>query len=198
MLEVYVSNIENYDYQKDLDFLPEIRKTKTLNYKNEINRKQCAGVYSLLKKILTNHHLKIEDYEWKLEENGKPYLEGLPFSFNYSHSEAYIVVVLSNAPVGVDIQYKKDIDEVVFNKVVSTEDKNFFKINNKKSLFYKVWSRKEAYYKYLGRGENAFYQDFPAFGISDLSFIDLTIIPGYQMCIVTPLIDKIKIKKLSL
>lgn len=79
-------------------------------------------------------------------ENNKPYLENSNYYFNISHSKDYIVCVLSNNEIGIDIEkitYKENIVNRFFNekeKIKSTNSKEFTII----------WTKKESYLKCLG------------------------------------------------
>lgn len=199
MLELYYTNIYRYNYQKDLDILPSNRRKYSLMFKDEHRIKQSVGAYVLLKKALENHQLKIIDYPWVIEHDGKPSLKGCPIEFNYSHSGNYLVVAISSSPVGVDVQKKNQIKNQVFSRVLSSaEKKHFGDEKSKDSLFYKVWSRKEAYLKFLGHPGDANLQDIPSFGVEGITFMDFNFIKGYSLALVTPLLDEIKITKVDL
>lgn len=92
-------------------------------------------------------------------EHGKPYIKGHPIHYNISHSGQYVVLVVANSEVGVDVQEKKD-------KRVENMCKRFFSkaewqafeacetIEAQEDLFFYIWCRKEAYGKFLGVGLN--------------------------------------------
>jgi len=83
-------------------------------------------------------------------KNGRPFLKGIPFDFNISHSGDLVVVVFSNDKVGVDVEQIQFLDindfDLVFN---GTERKS---INNNLSKLFKLWTIKEAVMKADGRG----------------------------------------------
>ena len=89
--------------------------------------------------------------------NGKPYLKNMPdVCFNLSHSGDYVVCVISDSEIGVDIQYhRRNIKEGVLKKVLHEIEKGEygdFGEEEKESLFFQIWAAKEAYSKYTGEG----------------------------------------------
>lgn len=99
----------------------------------------------LLKKILKKYHI---EYDIFYNENRKPYIKNNPIFFNISHSGKYIVCVVSDKEIGVDIQ------EIVYkNKVVD----RICTVNERKQaitpeIFTKMWVKKESYVKKIGIG----------------------------------------------
>ncbi len=73
--------------------------------------------------------------------------------FNISHSEEYVICVISDKPVGVDIQkigeYNPDVAKRVCNEKELLEIENSF---DKASEFTKLWTQKEAILKMYGIG----------------------------------------------
>lgn len=95
--------------------------------------------------------------EYTYGENGKPYFKNYPYYFNLSHSGEYILCVISESEVGVDIQQKKPLTN---NRIAE----RFFAEGEKRQLeecptqqeqerlFYRLWTEKEAYGKLTGEG----------------------------------------------
>jgi len=98
-----------------------------------------------------------EQVEFAKNEHGKPYIVGLPIHYNISHSGYFVVLVTSDAEVGVDIQEKRRARmESVAKRFFSEEEWQAISLceseEEKQNLFYRIWCRKEAYGKYLGVG----------------------------------------------
>lgn len=88
---------------------------------------------------------------------GKPYFQNVPLFFNLSHSEDYVVCVVSEHEVGVDIQKQKPLNaERISNRFFHEREKAFlagFSDEEERSeWFYRLWTRKEAYGKMTGEG----------------------------------------------
>lgn len=87
-------------------------------------------------------------------EFGKPYLPDYPYvHFNISHSGQYVTCVVSDRPVGIDIQvirsYYPDVARRVYNPRELEQIKNSA---DPAAEFTKLWTKKEAYLKMLGCG----------------------------------------------
>lgn len=91
------------------------------------------------------YSLDIADYAEKKSDSGKPYLEGVPFSFNLSHSGECIVCALSDSDVGVDVEAIKPISEGVMRRFVGE-----FALSDAENT--RLWTRYEALGKFLGTG----------------------------------------------
>lgn len=114
----------------------------------------AAGQY-LLRQALGKE--VYEQAEFAKGEHGKPYIKGHSIHYNISHSERYVVLVVADSEVGVDVQEKKPVRmETMAKRFFSTKEWQTFSAcdseKRKKDLFFHIWCRKEAYGKYLGVG----------------------------------------------
>ena len=98
-----------------------------------------------LKKILKKYHI---EYDIFYNENRKPYIKNNPIFFNISHSGEYIVCVVSDKEIGVDIQ-KITIKDKVVDKICT---ENELKYPITPEYFTILWVKKESYVKKLGIG----------------------------------------------
>lgn len=100
------------------------------------------------------------DYRIEKGLHGKPYIEDVPFPlyFNISHSGDYVVCVLSDTEIGIDIEKKAEArmavayryfhpDEVCALETLSGPQQG--------DLFYRFWVVKESFVKYTGMGLSA-------------------------------------------
>ena len=117
----------------------------------------------LLKKILKKYHI---EYDIFYNENRKPYIKNNPIYFNISHSGEYIVIVVSDKEIGVDIQEVTLKDNVVDRVCTESEKKQPIT----PEYFTKLWVKKESYVKKLGIGLN--------FGLQN---VDTTIIDTFDI-----------------
>ncbi len=83
-------------------------------------------------------------------EEGKPHIEGGP-CFSVSHSRDTIAIIFSNATVGIDLQYSKNIDAHKLAKRYYSENEKKL-VEEDTNNFFVLWTKKEAYAKYTGRG----------------------------------------------
>jgi 4'-phosphopantetheinyl transferase len=87
---------------------------------------------------------------------GKPYAVGNPsFHFNLSHSGRWIVCVVDEQPVGIDIEQIKPVDLEVAKLFFSKEEYRYLlekEEHERLGCFYEIWTMKESYVKWMGRG----------------------------------------------
>ena len=92
---------------------------------------------------------------FNVSEFGKPYIDGIPYYFNISHSDDYIICGVSDINIGVDIEKMQDIDFGFACDVFSDDEIRRFSsesVENKTELFFSIWTLKESYVKWLGSG----------------------------------------------
>ena len=98
---------------------------------------------------------------------GKPYLKGIDFQFNLSHSGTYALCAYSNRNIGADLQQMKEKLPEKTKKSCRRTKQLFlakFAQPEQTQLFYRLWARKESLIKWDGRGlrlplaGNFFYQ----------------------------------------
>lgn len=105
------------------------------------------------------------DMELKIETNeyGKPFLLEYPsFHYNISHSGEYVVCVVHDDAVGVDIEYIGPYDLSLAKELFTKEEYQYL-LNDKKdrlAAFYDIWTLKESYIKAVGKGLSKSLQGF--------------------------------------
>ena len=92
--------------------------------------------------------------------NGKPFFfRRDDIHLSLSHSAGYIAVVISDSPVGVDIQQHKPCRVKAISERFFHPDEIFY-LQNHPSRFFDVWTAKESYSKYTGEGIIASFGGF--------------------------------------
>ena len=73
------------------------------------------------------------------------------YFFSISHSENYIIVIVSNFKVGIDIQFmNKNMIKIADRFFYPEEIEYVYRIEEKiEEHFDEVWTKKESYYKYM-------------------------------------------------
>ena len=144
-------------FQFLLKFVSKNKKEKILK---QFKRKDAENI--LIGDILVKYAIKktfgikIKDMIFSTDNNGKPYLCNFKnIHFNLSHSGNYVVCIVSDKQVGIDIQkiinpedllMRRVCSEEEYQKIIESED-----INNE---FTKLWTQKEAVLKKSGIGIN--------------------------------------------
>ncbi|RFZ90714.1 hypothetical protein D0C36_17285 [Mucilaginibacter conchicola] len=122
-----------------------------------------------LQRIVLGKYLNQEParLNFVLGDNKKPYLpagDGMELHYNVSHSGNWIMLAVSQDPVGADVEF---IDSVFpFDDILpehfSANEIAYIKSLDKTNLFYKLWTRKEAFLKATGQGLGEHLRDTPS------------------------------------
>lgn len=141
---LFIINIELGIKHKDrlFNLLKEDQKDKALTYKNDLDQ-----VRSILSSFLIN---RLSQTNIKKNENGKPYLENGPY-FNISHAGEYVIMVVSNKEIGVDIEGIKEKDLSSLSRIFNEAEAKMLK---EQADFYYLWCAKESLIKCLGSSIN--------------------------------------------
>ena len=153
------------------------RREQALRFRFELGRRQSVAAYLLLRTALEQEYGITEPPLFEYGEHGKPYLapllspqlggrpegaatpppigggwEGAPH-FNLSHCREAVACVLSNQPVGIDIESIRPIKEsLVCYTMNDAEQELIFSAPNPDVAFTRLWTRKEAVMKLSGHG----------------------------------------------
>lgn len=157
-VELYLIHTDFLDdeqvFRKKLNFVPEKRREKILSYKTREDQKRSLAAGLLLEQILNEHGF--EGKQIAVGEKGKLYLPGVEdFFFSLSHSGKYAACVVSDVPVGVDIQEKRNTTAKIARRFFQEEEAEQIEkqVGDKQiDLFFRYWTGKESYLKLKGEG----------------------------------------------
>lgn len=108
--------------------------------------------FLLRKLIYKNYKFRYDEEEIIINNFGKPIFRNINYHFNFSHNDKYGVIVLSENPVGVDIENIEDIN--LKTKDVFLSDKELSNKYYTKQSLCNLWTAKESYCKAKGCGLN--------------------------------------------
>ena len=120
----------------------------------------------LVKKLLAKEmDMPEQKIQFARTSFGKPYLINNMRHFNVSFSNETFMMVTNNTPVGADIEYIKEINDIddVISNFAPEEQKALsgLQYTEKIEYFYRLWVLKESYIKAIGKGFscplNSFY-----------------------------------------
>ena len=116
------------------------------------DRARALGASLLLLFALNNDGYEMEKLpEFSFMENGKPYFAEQPeLFFNLSHSGNYVLCVLGDCEMGVDIERVRSIKGNTKNRVF-TEKEKVMTLGNEAG-YIRLWTMKEACAKLRGSG----------------------------------------------
>ncbi|MFW5427892.1 MULTISPECIES: 4'-phosphopantetheinyl transferase family protein [Bacillus] len=119
-------------------------------------RRTLLGEVLVRQMIHDMYDLPIDQIVFATEGNGKPVVRHIPsFHFNLSHSGDWVVCVIDDAPVGIDIEEIKPIDLAIAKRFFSAdeyEDLLSQPAERQEAYFFHLWSMKEAFIKLTGKG----------------------------------------------
>ena len=152
---VYLNDdIEHFDLQTALPLLSEQRREQCLRFKFDLGRKQCAAAYLLLCEGLRQEYGVTVPPVFEYGEHGKPAIVGhADIYFNLSHCREAVLCVLSDHPVGCDVEsisrYKESLARYTMN---DEEMAQILSSENPDVAFTRLWTMKEAVLKRSGTG----------------------------------------------
>ena len=152
---IYLNDdIEHFDWQAALPLLSEQRRDQCLKFKHEQGRKTCAAVYLLLCEGLRKEYGITELPVFEYGEHGKPSIVGHPeIFFNMSHCREAAICVLSDVPVGVDVESIRSYSESLARYTMSDAEMELIEKAERPDVeFIRLWTLKEAVLKRSGEG----------------------------------------------
>ena len=126
----------------------------------EKRRREVLLTRALVRSVLSSY-TGADPLSWRFDvgERGRPFVEGLPFDFNISHTEGLIVCLVGEAGAtpGVDVEFmsrRGQLDEVAEHFFAPREcaDLRMTAEAGKRRRFFTYWTLKEAYIKARGLG----------------------------------------------
>lgn len=139
------------DFIKHIDLANKVKLDKISSAEDKLRFIKTRGLVNILFLLENGGAEPI----WKLNEYGKPYIEGWEKDFSISHTRDISLVAVASEAIGIDIE---DIGrDIYLEKFKRTEFLNFDEgAYNNKEEFLMRFTALEAYLKYLGKG---FYKD---------------------------------------
>ena len=149
--KVYIASVgDDSAYRRLYSAATEARKAKADALRFADDKRRCIAAEALLRHALKEQG--ICDFQVLTEENGKPYLQGLPVHFSISHSGEYVLCAISSQSVGCDIQQIKQPDLKLAKRYFAPTEVKL--LESAPELFYRLWALKESLGKALGCGLN--------------------------------------------
>ena len=112
------------------------------NISNDVRKKERIISRFLLETLVGRK------VEVKYADSGKPFCDGMHFSI--SHTKNFVAVIVSNEPVGVDIEYKSDRIFRITEKFMHPDElKTLSECSEKQKFALICWCAKETVYKII-------------------------------------------------
>ncbi len=133
---------------------------------NEERKLQHLAVRLLFKLMMPEADLS----KMVMADNGKPYLQGVPFHFSFSHCKGYAAVAVSDTdPIGIDIEIIHPRILKVAHKFLNASEKGMIAELPEEDQLQQMaffWAAKEAMYKQHEQLGIDFANHFQVFGLA--------------------------------
>lgn len=158
MLKLYhcdISRMSDEDFLKAYIKSEETRRAKADKLRKKPAKKLSIAAGELVRQAIAKEfNIDPCEIRFRIDKNGKPYTESAPVHFSISHSKNIAVCAISDKPVGIDIEFIRDVNLNIAKRQFAPDEARyvFEKWDLSKRRFFEVWTRKEAYVKLLGKG----------------------------------------------
>ena len=141
------------EVERMIPLVPEPRRSDALKFKHTFGRFACLKSYLMLAGLL-HEEFGLDEFRMEVGEHGKPFIEGRSdIHFNISHCQKAIAVVVSDQPVGIDVEsFRKYSDGLLDKTMNETEKAEILASATPEETFACYWTRKEAVFKMQGTG----------------------------------------------
>ena len=136
-----------------IPIVPEPRRNQALAFKFTFGQFACLKSYLMLANLL-HSEFGLKSFRIEVGEHGKPYLvDHSDIHFNISHCQKAIATVVSDKPVGIDVESFRHFNESLLDKTMNdTEKAEILSSASPEEKFASYWTRKEAVFKLMGTG----------------------------------------------
>lgn len=154
MLKLAIFDVSNIKYNGEKIGSPYFCQ-RVNDYKTTTDKTRCFYGYVLLKNLLKEINIELDNLNIITNQFGKPIAENLKYDFSISHSKNLVAVAVSNQNIGLDVQVVRDCNQKVAERYFSKFDN--VKLNSSKHqdlLFTKLWTKYESSLKLFGCRKN--------------------------------------------
>ena len=152
---IYINDhIYDFDLPEALNRLSYQRREQALKFKFELGQRTCAAAYLLLCEGLQKEYGLTEKPVFEYGEHGKPFIVDHPeIHFNLSHCREAVVCMVSDKPVGIDVESIREFKESLVHYTMNeNEIRQIEQAERPEMEFIKLWTQKEAVLKLTGEG----------------------------------------------
>ena len=147
-----------------LPLVSEQRRQQALRYSHTFGRFCCLKSYLMLLELLSAVYPELDTSkpEFGYTAQGKPFLLARPdIHFSISHTKNAILVAISDAPIGVDIEAFRSPSAALIARTMNATEQAPIAASaaatleppaTREALFSAIWTRKEAVLKLRGTG----------------------------------------------
>ena len=146
--------IWDFDLEAAMGEISAQRREQALKFKFEQGQRLCVLAYQLLKQGLREMYGITENPVFEYNEHDKPSIVGHPeIHFNLSHCKEAAACVVSDQPVGIDVESIREYKEGLAHYAMNDEEvRQIEASDNPAAAFIRLWTMKEATLKLIGTG----------------------------------------------
>ena len=154
MITLLSEKIWDFDLGAALREISAQRREQALKFKFEQGQRLCVLAYQLLKQGLREEYGITENPVFEYNEHDKPSIVGHPeIHFNLSHCKEAAACVVSDQPVGIDVESIREYKEPLVHYAMNDEEvRQIEASDNPAAAFIRLWTMKEATLKLIGTG----------------------------------------------
>ncbi|MGF9967210.1 4'-phosphopantetheinyl transferase family protein [Bacillus rhizoplanae] len=161
MQEIYALKVPPYVEEESFHHLLTIvseKKRKKIERMVRVEDKYRMLLGDVLIRYIASdiYNISPASIQFEYNEYGKPFFKGGGFSFNLSHAGNWIVCIINDGPVGIDIEKIQPIDLSIAESFFSIDEWSdlYQKSSEIERLeyFFDLWTLKESYVKARGKG----------------------------------------------
>lgn len=147
-------NIYGFNLSDALNEISEQRREQAVKFKFEQGQRLCVLAYQLLKQCLFEEYGISGNPVFEYNEHGKPSIIGHPeIFFNLSHCKEAAACVVSDTPVGIDVESIREYRDSLVNYTMNDEEVRLIETSdNPAAAFIRLWTMKESTMKLVGTG----------------------------------------------
>lgn len=156
-MKYIIKNINDYSDKEINNFYNNIyieKKNRINNFRNELKTRQSVIGELLLSNLLDKYYnLDYNDLEFKFNKDNKPFIVNNNIFYNISHSSNYVIAVVSDKEIGIDIEKIRETNIKSINYFASSKEKEYILLehNNLFKRLFEIYTLKEAYIKMVGK-----------------------------------------------
>ena len=183
MLETYIirinRNLSEHEYQQLQIWISPEKRLKLKQYFHFIDAQHTLLGDILVRKLIHKHfYIKNNEIIFDTNAYGKPFLKNhLGFHYNISHAGNYVVCVVGDKPVGIDVEIYETVNlktaEIIADRFFTDDETEYIFSQTgirRKRAFLQIWTMKESYIKHNGKGLNIPLRSFSVLCEFDICF----------------------------
>jgi 4'-phosphopantetheinyl transferase len=155
-VHIHAFALDNADHENEWTLLSAPERARANRFVHALDRQRFTACRAHVRRILGETlNQAPEAVEIAIDSHGKPYCPSTALHFNVSHTGADGVIALAMAPLGIDIEAMRPLEEDIARRFFSPDEVAALNALSSETYwlgFYRCWTRKEAFVKAKGQG----------------------------------------------